>query len=573
MTKPLVPAAAFDRHVVIFGMTGAGKTSVTKSAIVEPDLEAERRVGIITPKDDWWGLRLSKSGKRKGFDIPIFGGQHEDYPLTVKDAALLAETYGTSKGSAVFCTSKLSVQDRAQWFAKFAETLLMKNRGWFRLVIDEAHIFMPKQGGRGQGGMVPMALHNGNELVSQGRSLGLRIVLASQRPAKLHNDASTQCSAMIAMRVMHPADRKAILDWVEEQGDPAQAKDILSSLAKQRAGQGWVWAPSVDMLDQIQFPRPNTYDSSAAPDDDSEDGPTLPPVNLDALKGKLAKIEAAKKASDPKALTAEIARLNAELAKIVKQSNSATIVDPAKITKAEKSGYDRGIADTKKAANDEATQKVAEVLTQTKAILSTALSAFDALILKVGKPVKIAAPKFSPALAVPTVQFPAQTIIKPTAPAKPISTDGETVTPIVRKIIDEIHRAYPMALSFEAAAMRAAVSRRSSAYNKYRQQVETSAELERRGDGRFQSAPGIARPVDTGGDPIEAFAQRLPPAYAKMLRAIAAAPAAMNKDEIAAASGVSPTSSGLTSGIRELMALALIEKHDGDVYAINGELR
>src|ERR1700685_1411746 len=108
MTLQLIPDEALDKHVVLFGMTGAGKTSVIKSAIVEPDLDADRRVLIITPKDDWWGLRLSRTGKSKGYDIPIFGGRHADYPLQVKDAALLAEAYGTMKGSAIFCTSQLS---------------------------------------------------------------------------------------------------------------------------------------------------------------------------------------------------------------------------------------------------------------------------------------------------------------------------------------------------------------------------------------------------------------------------------------------------------------------------------
>ena len=172
--KPLIPNEALDKHVALLGMTGAGKSSVIRAAIVEPDLEADRRVIIVTPKDDWWGLRLSKTGKSKGFDIPIFGGWHGDYPLNVKDAALLAEAYATMKGSAIFVTSRLSVQDRTRWFSAFAETILSKNKGWARLVIDEAHVFMPKQGGKG-GGAIPAALHAGNELVSQGFANAVRI--------------------------------------------------------------------------------------------------------------------------------------------------------------------------------------------------------------------------------------------------------------------------------------------------------------------------------------------------------------------------------------------------------------
>lgn len=342
----MIPDAALDKHVALLGMTGSGKTSVIKAAVVEPDLEAGRRVLIVTPKDDWWGLRLTKTGKGHGYDIPIFGGRHADYPLQVGDAALLAETYGTMKGSAVLCTSLLSHQDRAHWFADFAERLLMKNRGWLRVVIDEAHVYMPKQGAKG-GGWVPRALHAGNELVSQGRSLGLRIVLGSQRSAKLHNDSLTQCSCLMAMRLMAPHDRQAVKDWIEDQADPVKGKEIITSLATLNDGQAWVWAPAARYLKQVQFPRPSTFDSSAAPDDDTDAEHRLPPINLDALKGKLATVEAKRKADDPKELKAENARLAAELKKA--QAAKPDTIDPADLERATQrgfgDGFDKGFRD------------------------------------------------------------------------------------------------------------------------------------------------------------------------------------------------------------------------------------
>lgn len=342
MTHP-IPEAALDKHVALLGMTGAGKTSVIKTAIVEPDLEADRRVLIVTPKDDWWGLRLSRTGKSTGFDIPIFGGRHEDYPLQVKDAGLLAETYGTMKGSAIFCTSRLSVQDRARWFAAFAERILATNRGWVRVVIDEAHVFMPKQGGKG-GGAIPMALHAGNELVSQGRSGGLRIVLASQRSAKLHNDALTQCSCLMAMLLMAPHDRDAVKDWIEDQADPQTGKEIIASLATLNPGQAWVWAPGAKFLERVQFSRPSTFDSSAAPDDDTASDLKLKPINLDSLKGKLAAVEAEVAANDPARLKAEVAKLKRELA----AKPEAPSADTAAVEDAHKRGYSIGHADAKR---------------------------------------------------------------------------------------------------------------------------------------------------------------------------------------------------------------------------------
>ena len=58
-----LPDTFQDKHIGILGTTGAGKTSVTKVAIVEPLLSAGRRVHIIDPKLDWWGLRLAADGK------------------------------------------------------------------------------------------------------------------------------------------------------------------------------------------------------------------------------------------------------------------------------------------------------------------------------------------------------------------------------------------------------------------------------------------------------------------------------------------------------------------------------
>jgi hypothetical protein len=50
-------------------------------------------------------------------------------------------------------------------------------------------------------------LHAANNLVSLGRGIGLRIVLISQRPAKLHKDSLTQVETLVAMRLIAPQDR------------------------------------------------------------------------------------------------------------------------------------------------------------------------------------------------------------------------------------------------------------------------------------------------------------------------------------------------------------------------------
>lgn len=87
MTKVLIPEAALDKHIAFLGATGSGKTSVVKAMIIEPALDRDERVVIVDPTAAYWGLRLSRTGKSAGHAIPIFGGDHADYPLNVKDAA------------------------------------------------------------------------------------------------------------------------------------------------------------------------------------------------------------------------------------------------------------------------------------------------------------------------------------------------------------------------------------------------------------------------------------------------------------------------------------------------------
>src|SRR5882724_4678465 len=295
----LIPAGAIGKHIAFLGATGSGKTSAAKRGLVEPALAAGHRVCILDPTSAWWGLRLKADGKGKGFPIYIFGGDHADYPLRARDAVVLAETFATSSDSAIFDMSLMTVSERSSFFTEFAEAIRRKNKGPMHLVIDEAHLFMP-QAGAAVGGAVPAMLHAGNNLVSLGRSRGLRIAMISQRPAKLHKDSLTQAQSLVAMRLMAPQDRKAIADWIADQADPQKGREIIASLPSLKPGEAWVWSPQDDVLRHVRFPLPTTFDSSRAPDIGDGKGPELAPVNLDALKGRLTALEADAKANDLK---------------------------------------------------------------------------------------------------------------------------------------------------------------------------------------------------------------------------------------------------------------------------------
>jgi uncharacterized protein len=311
--KNPIPEPALKKHIAILGMNGSGKTSVAKSQIIEPALKAGMRVCNIDPTGVGWGLRLRADGRTKGFDIYIVGGEHADFPLQRRDGNTWGEIVGTSSDSFVFDTSQMTVEARSQWFTDFAETLLRKNRGPLVFVLDEAHLFAP-QGGARSGGSAPAMLHATNNLLSLGRSKGLRITMISQRPAKLHKDSLTQAHTLIAMMVTAPQDRNAVKDWIADQADDGAGQEVIKSLSGLAPGEGWVWAPREHVLERVKFAWPKTFDSSSAPDSDPDDGPKLTPIDPGAIKGLLEKVAKEKVANDPAALRAEIAKLKHEMA-------------------------------------------------------------------------------------------------------------------------------------------------------------------------------------------------------------------------------------------------------------------
>lgn len=73
--KHRIPDEALRQHVAIVGKTGSGKTYTAKG-LVERLLEEGRRVCVLDPTGAWYGLRTLANGKKAGFPVMIFGGEH-----------------------------------------------------------------------------------------------------------------------------------------------------------------------------------------------------------------------------------------------------------------------------------------------------------------------------------------------------------------------------------------------------------------------------------------------------------------------------------------------------------------
>ena len=310
--KFLLPEAVFEQHMIVLGKTGSGKSSAIRG-MVEHLLDQDKRVIVITPKADWWGLKLAADGKAPGYPIPIFGGKHQDIPLHHLSGKTMAELLGQGNRSAILQMRDFMPGERTQFWIDFASTLFRVLEGKLYLVIDEVHNFAPK--GKVLDNKAGLMLHWSNKIASEARGIGITLIGASQRASKVHNDFLTSCETLIAMRVTTKWDRDAVKDWIDGCGDPDKASEVLGSLAQMKRGDAWAWSPESDFgPEQIHFPMFKTYDSFR---------PQLPAdvaklkgwadVDLDDVKKKLEHVVKEAEAKDPVKLQARIAELTKQL--------------------------------------------------------------------------------------------------------------------------------------------------------------------------------------------------------------------------------------------------------------------
>lgn len=316
MSKLCFPEKILAQHLVVLGKTGAGKSSALRH-IVEHLLRQKKRVCIIDPKGDWWGLKKSADGKEAGFPVIAFGDfknrreRAADVPINAQSGAHVAELIATGNRPAMIGFGGWHTAHMVQFWIDFAAAIFKANSGELYLVGDEFHNFAPK--GKIMNPKAGMCLHWSNRLLSEGRGLGIVCLLASQRPAKVHNDTLTSCETLVAMRVTHASDRHAFEEWIEGCGDEKQGREVLNSVASMARGEAFVWSPEAGFgPERVKFPMFTTFDSFAPPQLQKKVSSSgWADVDLDAVKEKLAAVIEETKANDPKELRKKIADLEA----------------------------------------------------------------------------------------------------------------------------------------------------------------------------------------------------------------------------------------------------------------------
>lgn len=139
---------------------------------------------------------------------------------------------------------------------------------------------------------------------------------------------------------------RAILDWLGANlRDKDLRKTIENDLAFLPTGTAWVCSAKDNFFERVTFPRIKTFDNSATPDNDAEDFDVATAhVDHDELRAIIGDAVKEAEANDPKALKAEIARLNRKLADQTTKVEIAPAADVEAIRKhAYLEGYQHGI--------------------------------------------------------------------------------------------------------------------------------------------------------------------------------------------------------------------------------------
>lgn len=323
------PDSVLGQHIGILGKTGGGKSSTAK-LIIEQVVAHGARVCILDPiKSDWWGLASSASGKRAGLPFYILGGPHGHVPLHDSAGKAIAEIVaGGALPLSILDMADFPPGGQSRFFVDFAQTLIRKMRGVVYLVIEEAHLFAPKE--RSGIGAENMSIHWAKTLATAGRSKGIRLIVLSQRTQALHNAVLGSCDTLIAHRLTAPADQLPVNKWLAANVSKDKAAEIAASLGKLKTGEGWICSGEAQLFERRQFPRITTYDNTVAPkDSDGQRAVKMSEVDADALRAIIGTAVAEAEANDPAKLRKRIAELEREV-----KAKPAAMADRAAIEKA-----------------------------------------------------------------------------------------------------------------------------------------------------------------------------------------------------------------------------------------------
>jgi hypothetical protein len=255
----------------ITGKSGSGKSN-TASVVAEELLDASVPLMLVDTDGEYYGLK-------EQYELLHVGGDNRcDLQVDASHADRLAKVALDRGVPIILDTSGFDDPDEGrELVGAVVERLFAREkeaRTPFLLVVEEAHEFVPQQGGLDDVGETLV------RVAKRGRKRGLGMCALSQRPASVSKDYITQCDWLVWHRLTWENDTAVVSRIL---GDEAAAD--VHELADGEAIVRTDWDGDVR---RVRFRRKRTFDAGATPDLDDIERPDLRSVDDDliaALRG------------------------------------------------------------------------------------------------------------------------------------------------------------------------------------------------------------------------------------------------------------------------------------------------
>lgn len=306
-------AEAVTRQVAWLGKTGMGKTHGC-GKFVEGLHGMGAQVVVLDSIGNWYGLRIGAGGRGKGLDIAVFGGRHGDIPLEHTAGRLVAKVIVERGISVVLDISRFRKGQRDHFCMEFAEELFelkKENDSPMHLVVEEAQRVIPQRTGQGNARLKGAF----EDVCKIGRNFGIGWSLITQRPQAVDKEVLNQADPLFVFMTSGKHERKAINEWIDEQGVDAK---VLKGLSKLPVGTCCFWSPQwMGRLERVRIEKKRTYDASATPKLGQKRRNPKPLAKRDLNKLRTEMKDMVERADDnnPRKLQQRIQELERKLAK------------------------------------------------------------------------------------------------------------------------------------------------------------------------------------------------------------------------------------------------------------------
>lgn len=555
-----LPLDLTTQTLAVLAKKGAGK-SYTSSVMIEELLDAGQVPVILDPTGAWFGLKSSADGKSAGYPMVIFGGEHADLPLEETAGEATARAIVEQRFPAIIDLSLFRKGQVKRFVTPFLETLYRLNRLPLMLVVDEADDICPQRPFGDEAQMVGAL----EDVVKRGRKKGIGCTLITQRPADLAKQVLTQCEMLVAMRLTHPLDIKAVMEWVNVHADGTQADKMVKSLPSLPIGTAWFWSPGWgDIFEMVKVRTRRTFDSGATPKagEKAVSPKQFAQVDLTKLGEQIrVSVERAKE-NDPAELKKKIANLEKELAKKVatperievpvftkdEMAKLENVVGELQLANKQLYAIGAGVSNTE--------DNLEDLLKDVVARLKSTFSARH--IVTAAAPMRQAA-------------------VAPVRKAEHGTSGGDqSISSGLRRVM--IALAQRPGLNNRQLGIRSGISINSSTFRAHLAALRKNEWLRDEGEQRYLTDAGIAalgsyQPLPEGRDLLEHWLRELSPGAAGILYALAAvAPQPLDYEQMAIAGKTVVSSSTFRAHMAKLRALELVEDVGRGMTKISAEL-